>query len=1387
MMRIELTREPQGYMVRFVVPALWADAQSLLNIVEDAVLAYMDPDDGNAAVPMQYGDIASVLRHMIEDDDGRTYWRRQELGAVENERLPYGSKSRSPFRLARLETNGDPDVLRRAGGEELDCGERAEAVLFAAWALWLSRVGQVQTIGWSFAGREAKELRRSVGLLARYVPAPAAWRARDNKTFVAGLDSLLRWREEGRQWQECFDWKHFDAANASDGTPGYFPFAFELVTLPLPWRAGRTCFQVTDAGACIDRFDLRLACVRTGAEWRTVFEWDPGCYDEADVSRIAAGYHALLTAAVSAPADHVGTLPVMGAAETTLVRGLTTSAESLQPCQIPRDGGTTVHELFEAQVARSPNAPALTFEGRSLTYRQVNERANIVAEHLVSCGVQAETLVGLCMNRSSDLVIAILAILKAGGAYLPIDLDYPPERVAFMLDDARAPVLLTERQLLGALPVSKTKTICVEDLLEGPGGATPLLNVSSAVTPDNIAYVIYTSGTTGKPKASVITHRNIARLFSSTDHWYQFGDRDVWTLFHSCAFDFSVWEMWGALLYGGRLVVVPYSVSRSPGAFHELVAREQVTVLNQTPSAFRQLLITEEAPRTRPLTLRYVILGGEALEMHSLTPWFERHGDRQPTVVNMYGITETTVHVTYRPVSRDDVDSASVIGVPIPDLELFILDEHGSQVPLGVPGEMYAGGAGVARGYLRRPGLTAERLVPSQFADQPGRRLYRTGDLARWLPSGDIQYLGRCDHQVKIRGFRIELAEIDCVLSQHPAIRQSVVVAREDTPGTTRLVAYAVTRGSTQDVSALRDYLGSKLPHYMVPATFIFLESLPLTNNGKVDRRALPVPEHQRPELAGGYVTPRTLVEQQLEAIWSEALALDHVGVHDGFFELGGHSLLVPPMLMKMRSALGVDVALCHLFARTTIADVAGQVESGLRAGQGHAQTIQQASRTGPLPLSCSQQLLLAAGDPQSGLRAKVATGVRLRGALDLTALNTAYERLTQRHEAFRARLGESLTFVQDGIRERPTLIDLTKVPLQSREAECRRAVEKECWRPIDPRTEAPVRVTLIQCDGEDHVLLVVGVRALCDQASLGVLLRDLSQFYGSVRAGEFDGLSPLPIQFVDYAAWQREALLHRAPEDAADRWLRRMEGAPEPLRLSSPGGWSPEPLRMQWLTSDLPERLAALLKLVSSREGTTLFAPLCAAFHRALSEAFEISEVVTGIRLLGRFPASQTRWIVGPFENTLPFLTTFSPATTFRSLIAEIRDSGSDLYDIQWIPWGIMAGRVYPGTARAVAVPPVVFSFDDEAERPMTLDGLRIEHLVIDDAPADCELVLRAVVSRDAVSLTLGFESSLWTHDRACTMLDRMIELLWVGALDPDRPFSTPAVAAVAAVATVL
>ncbi|PGO77765.1 hypothetical protein CN980_10975 [Bacillus cereus] len=590
---------------------------------------------------------------------------------------------------------------------------------------------------------------------------------------------------------------------------------------------------------------------------------------------------------------------------------------------------TTIHELFEQQATIQPDAIAAMYEKEGLTYKEINERANQLAHYLQKKGVGPDSLVGLCIERSLEMIVGLLGILKAGGAYVPLDPTYPEQRLQYILVDSSIKLVVTQESLKGSkwLP-DNIKSICLDRdhvEIEKESTAIPISHAS----PQHLAYVIYTSGSTGNPKGVMVEHHNVIRLFQSTEYWYQFDEKDTWTLFHSYAFDFSVWEIWGALLYGGKLVVVPYWISRSPKDFYQLLIEEKVTVLNQTPSAFRQLIqVCEQEDESKNLHLRYVIFGGEALDPTSLLPWFQRYGEQNTQLVNMYGITETTVHVTYYPITQDDVKYSSRrnIGKRIPDLEVYVLDNRQQPVPIGISGELYIGGAGLARGYLNRPELTAERFIPHPFSSDSRSRLYRTGDLARYLPDGSLDYLGRIDHQVKIRGFRIELGEIEAVLNKHESVKEAVVIVREDQPGDKRLVAYIVAAiGGDLDPTEIREYTKKSLPDYMIPSVFMMMSKLPLTPNGKINRIMLPEPEFTKPTTSR---EPRTLEEKILCDLFTEVLNSSQIGIDDDFFNLGGHSLLAVHLIRRIRAVLGVELSIGSIFAAPTVEELAKRLES---------------------------------------------------------------------------------------------------------------------------------------------------------------------------------------------------------------------------------------------------------------------------------------------------------------------------------------------------------------------------------------------------------------------------------------------------------------------------
>ncbi len=659
-------------------------------------------------------------------------------------------------------------------------------------------------------------------------------------------------------------------------------------------------------------YPLTLIIGTAGEKLSLLAIYDQRRFDPALVKSMLRHFETLLVNMIGSSQRRVEELTLLSEDERSVLLSNPNGAIKSLP--------VTITELFKHQVRRTPNKVAVNCGDEQLTYCELDERAERLARELQGRGIGPESLVAVLLDRSVELVVVLLGILKAGAAYVPLDPSYPQERIDDILRDSQARLLITRRSLAQRVP-EQTSVLWLDDQGEELA-ADSAGEISVDVTADNSAYVIYTSGSTGRPKGVLITHANVTRLLDATRHWFEFDEHDVWALFFSYAFDFSVWEIFGALLYGGRLVVMPYLTNRSPELFRELLRRENVTVLNQTASAFQHLMLGNGSRERVDLpALRLIIFGGETLDFHSLKSWFAEHGDEKPQLVNMYGITETTVHVTYRVVTEEDVETmtGSLIGREMPDLRLYILDQHFQLVPAGVPGEMYVGGEGLARGYLNQPALTAQRFIPDPFSGERSARLYRTGDLARHLPGGDIEYLGRLDHQVKIRGYRVELGEIEAVLSRHPAVREAVVLAR-DAGGEQSLVAYLVCHGETNPtVTELRVFVQSLLPDYMAPSSYVFLDSLPLTTNGKVDRKALPKPDTIRPNLEETFVAPTGAVESALAEIWAEVLGLERVGVHDNFFDLGGHSLLLMQLHGKINEKFQTDISLVELFEHSTV------------------------------------------------------------------------------------------------------------------------------------------------------------------------------------------------------------------------------------------------------------------------------------------------------------------------------------------------------------------------------------------------------------------------------------------------------------------------------------
>ncbi|HBO4273859.1 TPA: pyoverdine non-ribosomal peptide synthetase PvdD, partial [Pseudomonas aeruginosa] len=919
-----------------------SDGWSMQVMVEELVQLYAAYSQGLdvvlPALPIQYADYALWQRSWMEAGEKErqlAYWTGLLGGEQPVLELPFDRPrpARQSHRGAQLGFELPRELVEAVRALAQREGASSFMLLLASFQALLYRYsGQADIrVGVPIANRNRVETERLIGFFVNTQVLKADLDGR------MGFDELLaqaRQRALEAQAHQDLPFEQLVEALQPERNASHNPLFQVLFNHQSEIRSVTPEVQLEDLrleGLAWDgqtaQFDLTLDIQEDENGIWASFDYAADLFDASTVERLAGHWRNLLRGIVANPRQRLGELPLLDAPE----RRQTLS--EWNPAQREYAVQGTLQQRFEEQARQRPQAVALILDEQRLSYGELNARANRLAHCLIARGVGADVPVGLALERSLDMLVGLLAILKAGGAYLPLDPAAPEERLAHILDDSGVRLLLTQGHLLEHLPrQAGVEVLAIDGLvLDGYAESDPLPTLSA----DNLAYVIYTSGSTGKPKGTLLTHRNALRLFSATEAWFGFDERDVWTLFHSYAFDFSVWEIFGALLYGGRLVIVPQWVSRSPEDFYRLLCREGVTVLNQTPSAFKQLMAVACSAdmATQQPALRYVIFGGEALDLQSLRPWFQRFGDRQPQLVNMYGITETTVHVTYRPVSEADLEGGLVspIGGTIPDLSWYILDRDLNPVPRGAVGELYIGRAGLARGYLRRPGLSATRFVPNPFPGGAGERLYRTGDLARFQADGNIEYIGRIDHQVKVRGFRIELGEIEAALAGLAGVRDAVVLAHDGVGGT-QLVGYVVA-DSAEDAERLRESLRESLkrhlPDYMVPAHLMLLERMPLTVNGKLDRQALPQPDASLSQQA--YRAPGSELEQRIAAIWAEILGVERVGLDDNFFELGGHSLLLLMLKERIGDTCQATLSISQLMTHASVAEQAACIEGQAR------------------------------------------------------------------------------------------------------------------------------------------------------------------------------------------------------------------------------------------------------------------------------------------------------------------------------------------------------------------------------------------------------------------------------------------------------------------------
>ncbi|MEM8531176.1 MAG: amino acid adenylation domain-containing protein [Chloroflexota bacterium] len=1126
-------------------------------------------------------------------------------------------------------------------------------------------------------------------------------------------------------------------------------------------------------------FDLTLSVGERENYLRMLFEYSTDLFEEATIQRLMDTFQVLLKGIVAHPNQSIYHLPLLDERQQQqLLIDWNTTIVATPPFQ-------GIHHGFEAQVVRTPNAVAIMTSHESITYQELNMRANQLAHHLRDCGVQPETIVGVCVERSSEMIVGLLGVLKAGGAYLPLDPTYPTDRIHYMLEDAQAELLLTQQALIERLP-AETPRLVVLDTIWADIAQYETHNPTPLVRALNPAYIIYTSGSTGKPKGAIVPHGALINYIDAASTAYHLRPTERILQFASVSFDVSAEEIYGALLNGATLAIRPETMLDSLTTFLAVCKDWNLQVLNLPTAYWHELaLALHQHEVTLPACIRLVIIGSERALPERFVMWQQAVG-AAVQLINAYGPTETTIGATmYRApegasANIQTIPSQVPIGRPFHNYRVYLLDSYYQPVPVGAAGELYIGGLGVIRGYLNRAALTAERFVPDPFSTDQGRRLYRTGDLARYLPDGTIEFLGRADHQVKIRGFRIETDEIASVIMQHPTVQTALVIAHEYAPGDTRLIAYPVLHPSesqtTGTTALLREWVAQHVPEYMVPTAFVELETFPMTPNGKIDLKALPMPDWSQRTTEVDYVAPRTPVEALLVAIWQQLLGITEIGIYDNFFALGGHSLLATQVMSRVRTTFDVELPVRTLFETPTVASFTQVVAAAQQEERTpiSRSTIEAVARTAPLPLSFAQQRLWFLEQLQPGMSAYyMPLALRLHGTLNYEALVRSFQIIVDRHESLRTTFtvleGQPIQHIAPKLALTIPLVDLSAMEADDRELAIHEHVSGAAQQAFDLAQGPLVRGAVLRLAAEEHVLLLTLHHIITDGWSMNIMVHEFVHCYEHLVNDQPIELNPLALQYPDFAVWQRQWLQGEMLEHYLAYWRTQLVDL-APLQLPTE---RPRPAVQTYRGADhtieLDAELLDQLQDLSQREGVTLFMTLLTAWKVLLARYSGQTDIAIGIPIAGRNQAD-IEPLIGFFINTLVIRSDLSADPSFGDVLNRVRATTLDAYAYQDLPFEKLVEELHP--ERDLSQTPlfqVMFNMTNLPESHIELSELHIEPIGQTSPASKFDLTLYAEQQREGMRLLMVYNADLFSESCIIEMLNHLHTLLRHVVDDPS------------------